>query len=124
MKVKICSFPSCNKLINSSERYCKEHTPEKKAAFDGAIRSNEGLYKTAEWRKLRKEMLKEQSYCSKCGISIKDAQLELHHRIPPRGNEGLFFNRDNIMIICNNCHRKITAREIRNRGLQNTNNGL
>jgi 5-methylcytosine-specific restriction endonuclease McrA len=115
MRVKICREAGCNTLIDNNSVYCEKHIKPKLAPFAGAIRSNEVLYKTAEWRKLRKELLKEQPYCSKCGISIKDAQLELHHIIPPRGNFELFFNRENILIICKNCHKTITAAEIRSR---------
>jgi 5-methylcytosine-specific restriction endonuclease McrA len=85
----------------------KEKTP-----FENAIRYNESLYNTTAWRKLRKEVLKEQPVCTKCGA---DTKLEVHHIIPPRGNEELFFDRDNCVTVCQSCHRILTSKEIRER---------
>jgi 5-methylcytosine-specific restriction protein A len=80
--------------------------------FENAIRYNEELYKTSQWRKLRKEILKEQPVCSKCGA---DKGLHIHHIVPPRGNIELFYDRYNLITICGDCHRLETAREINNR---------
>ena len=115
MKAKICNFPSCNTIIEPDKRYCNKHILEKKVPFINAIRSNESLYNTSRWRKLRNTILKEHPYCSKCGISIKEAQLDLHHIVPARGNIDLFYEESNCIPICKSCHRIITAKEIRNR---------
>jgi 5-methylcytosine-specific restriction protein A len=112
MKKKICSCPSCNKLVNINERYCTEHTTNKKP-FESAIRFNESLYNTTQWRRLRNKKIKEQPYCSKCGASKLETRLEVHHLIPPKGNEELFFNEDNLLVVCTNCHKVITANEIK-----------
>jgi 5-methylcytosine-specific restriction protein A len=114
MKKKICSYPSCNKLVNINERYCTEHKTNKKP-FESAIRFNESLYNTTRWRKLRVKILNEQPNCFKCGISKSESKLEVHHLVPPRGNEELFFDENNLMAICSACHRVITNREIRNK---------
>ena len=110
MRAKICNFPSCNKLIKQDERYCESHIKPKVKPFENAVRHNEGLYNTTRWRKLRKEVLSETPYCAKCGIS---KNLEIHHIVPPRGNEGLFFDENNCVPVCKSCHRIITAREIK-----------
>jgi 5-methylcytosine-specific restriction endonuclease McrA len=109
MKKKICNYPSCNILIPTTERYCSLHKKEK-IPFESAIRYNETLYNTTTWRKLRKEVLKEQPVCSKCRADIK---LEIHHIIPPRGNEKLFFDKNNLTVVCQQCHRILTNQEIR-----------
>jgi 5-methylcytosine-specific restriction endonuclease McrA len=111
MRKKICSFAGCNTLIEFNERYCTKHIINHKP-FEHAIRYNEALYNTTRWRTLRKEKIKEIPYCELCGA---DTNLEVHHRVPPRGNEELFFNRDNLQVICSACHKIITAREIRER---------
>jgi len=115
MRAKICCYPSCNSLIKTDKRYCDKHTPDKKVPFENATRSNETLYNSSQWRSLRKKILKEHPYCYKCGISIKEAELDIHHIVPARGNIDLFYDESNCIPICKSCHRIITAKEIKNR---------
>jgi 5-methylcytosine-specific restriction protein A len=109
---KICGEPGCNKLIEITERYCEEHKKEPRKPFENAIRFNQQLYNTNRWRKLKSEHLKEHPYCCKCGISKNEISLQVHHIIPPRGNEELFFDENNLTSICPVCHKIITTREI------------
>jgi 5-methylcytosine-specific restriction protein A len=115
MRKKICNSPGCNELIPPTETYCSQHRKESPAPFSSAIHFNERLYNTTQWRKLRAKILREQSNCSKCGISKNESKLEIHHLVPPRGNEELFFDENNLTAICPACHRVITNREIRKR---------
>jgi len=108
-KAKICCSPGCNKLIPVGKAYCDKCQPPARIPFQNAIRSNEGLYNTNRWRKLRKKVLSETPYCIKCGA---DSGLEIHHKIPPRGDIELFYEESNCVPVCRVCHRKITAREI------------
>jgi 5-methylcytosine-specific restriction protein A len=108
---KICNYPGCSKLIDSNERYCREHQ-NKPIPFQGAKRFNEALYNTTQWRRLRKEILKGQPNCCRCG---SDTDLQVHHIIPPKGNEDLFFDKSNLATICSACHRIETNREIQHR---------
>ena len=110
MKMKICTYTGCHKLIplNGPSR-CEEH---KFIPFKNAKRSNEGLYRNKKWIKL-KQMIKDRDIrCVECGSEI---DLEVHHIIPPRGNEELFYNITNLQLLCKVCHRKKTNKEIRNR---------
>jgi len=109
---KICRAPNCNKLIPSDKAYCEAHQPPPRIPFANAARSNEGLYNTAKWRSLRKRIITEAPYCVKCGAN---KNLQVHHKIPPRGDEDLFYDIDNLVPICRSCHRIFTAREIGNR---------
>jgi 5-methylcytosine-specific restriction protein A len=115
LKKKICNYPGCNQLIDQSERYCSRHKKEEPKPFGSAVRYNELLYKTTQWRSLRNRILKEQTCCFKCGISKNETSLEVHHIIPPKGNEELFFDEDNLAAVCPVCHKIITNQEIRNR---------
>jgi 5-methylcytosine-specific restriction protein A len=112
LKKKICNSPGCNTLIDPFERYCQQHQKEQPPPFSSAIRYNESLYKTTLWKQLRAKVLKEQTSCFKCGIDKTEAKLEVHHLIPPRGNEDLFFDENNLVAVCPICHRIITNREI------------
>jgi 5-methylcytosine-specific restriction protein A len=115
MRKKICSASGCNKLIEQSERYCANHKKEPASPFSNAIRFNNELYHTAQWKNLRVKILKEQPNCFKCGISGSEAKLEVHHIIPPRGNKELFFDENNLVSVCPVCHKIITNKEIGNR---------
>jgi 5-methylcytosine-specific restriction protein A len=115
LRKKICNHPGCNALINTDERYCLKHKKELPPPFSSAIRYNESLYKTTQWRNLRNKVLKEQTNCFKCGIHKSESKLEVHHLIPPRGNEALFFDENNLVAVCPVCHKIITNKEIKNR---------
>jgi 5-methylcytosine-specific restriction protein A len=118
LRKKICNSPGCNELIDISERYCQQHQKEEPKPFENAIRFNEGLYKTTRWKQLRTRILKEQTNCFKCGIPKAEAKLEVHHKIPPRGNEELFFDEGNLVAVCPICHRIITNQEIGKRKIK------
>jgi 5-methylcytosine-specific restriction protein A len=118
LRKKICNSPGCNTLIDQSERYCEQHKKEQPPPFSSAVRYNESLYKTIQWRTMRNRILKEQTSCFKCGIDRTETKLEVHHLIPPRGNEDLFFDEGNLVLICPICHRIITNQEIRNRKIK------
>jgi 5-methylcytosine-specific restriction endonuclease McrA len=60
-------------------------------------------------------VLREQTSCFKCGISGDETRLEVHHVIPPRGNEALFFDVENLAAVCPKCHKFITGIEIGSR---------
>jgi 5-methylcytosine-specific restriction protein A len=119
MKKKICNHPGCQALINPDERYCSEHIKPSKKPFEGAIRYNEELYKTTQWKQLRKKIINENPQCFYCGVSKEEMPLEVHNIRPPRGNEELFFNEDNLIVVCGACHKRLTNKEIRNRKYEN-----
>jgi len=112
MKAKICREAGCNTLVENNLIYCSKHKKEKPIPFQNAIRNNEGLYNTTAWKKLRAEKIKEQPYCSKCG---SDNKLHVHHKIPPLGDEILFYDYSNLDVVCERCHRVHTNKEIYNR---------
>jgi 5-methylcytosine-specific restriction protein A len=114
MRKYICSFPGCNVLLDMPG-YCEEHKKEERVRkpFESATRLNSLFYNTTRWRTLRKTFLKENPYCNRCGNN--NIPLQVHHKIPPRGNEELFFDEANLETICETCHRIITAQEIMER---------
>lgn len=114
---RLCLFPGCDCFRIDGEGYCSKHLEwgrnkeeeRKRKAFEKAHRANEELYKTAEWRNLRRKKLLECPVCEICGSEIN---LQVHHRKAPRGNPDLFFDIFNLQTVCADCHRKITAHEI------------
>lgn len=62
-------------------------------------------YKTANWRKLRLWQLKREPLCRFCrdnGIVTEANTVD--HKMPHRGNMGLFFDRGNLQSLCKECH--------------------
>lgn len=115
MKLKLCGEAGCNKLVVDGGYYCPEHKikhdKERKAsAFKNATRF--ANYHSPEWIKFRGEVLKKQKCCEKCGTT---KGLQVHHIIPVRYAPELFLRRENVMVLCADCHKSETAREIRER---------
>ena len=115
---KLCRYPSCNNLVPKGESYCYKHKREKQASqsvpFETAVRYNQGLYNTTLFKNIRKKLLQENPHCFRCGIG-KEANLQIHHIIAPLGNEDLFYDESNCVVVCEQCHRVITAKEISDR---------
>jgi 5-methylcytosine-specific restriction protein A len=118
MKRYLCRFPGCRELLEKSG-YCKVHTKQNanktRKPFEGAIRSNESLYRTYKWKQLQKKVIARDERCNYCGIPKTECQLQAHHLIPPRGNEDLFYDEQNLVAVCYDCHAVITQMEINSR---------
>ena len=127
MLKRICNYSGCDCFSEPGHIYCAKHLLEsqkkheeyleknhKKKPFENAIRCND--YNNAEWRALRKEVLKRDNYCcQQCGASQKECEfpLEIHHIIPPKGNKDLFLDANNCITLCKVCHARITQEEVR-----------
>lgn len=107
--MKLCIFPGCRQFAIAGKCYCTNHYVEKKP-FQSATRSNN--YNTAEWRQLRKEVIQEHPYCDKCG---REDHLQVHHILPPRGNTALFYDKNNLQVLCIYCHAAETGHEVHER---------
>jgi 5-methylcytosine-specific restriction protein A len=117
MKKYLCKAPGCGALMDKPG-YCDTHrrpaVNHKAPPFENAQRSN--YYGSYRWKSLSRRMVRENPRCELCGVSKADgAILEAHHRDPPRGDEDMFFDENNLMVLCQPCHRVITAREIQER---------
>lgn len=111
----ICRAQGCNAKIGS-KGYCATHahldvyvpgTSHRPQAYWSA------WYRSARWRALRREVIGAQGGC--CAVCGCTTLLEVHHRVPHRGDEELFYNRDNLMVLCKRHHNEITAIEIQRR---------
>lgn len=116
MKKILCHYPGCNELADEG-CFCKKHIQTRKVSpmFQNAVSPNNDYYRSYRWIKLRKEILSKSTHCAMCGISNVESTLHIHHIVPPRGNEELFFNKDNLTTLCKTCHDKVTRREITER---------
>jgi 5-methylcytosine-specific restriction endonuclease McrA len=113
MKKYICKYSGCSEIIDSNG-YCSNHVNSvpkreyKVKPFENARRYNQDLYKTSRWKELRSLVISEQKRCQYCGSIIN---LEVHHIIRPKGNEQLFYDKSNLLVVCKRCHQSITANE-------------
>ena len=107
MKKYFCTYAGCKTLIDK-RGYCPEHVDKKPLPFAGAARSKP-LYSSSKWTALKSKLITADSCCCVCGTKEK---LHLDHIVPHRGSEELFFNEDNLQVLCEACHRVKTAQEI------------
>ncbi|MFZ2869857.1 HNH endonuclease signature motif containing protein [Zavarzinia sp.] len=64
------------------------------------------------WQASRLGYLKSHPLCVKCIESgVTTASAEVDHIRPHRGDQGLFWDRDNWQALCKSCHSAKTARE-------------
>ena len=122
MKKYLCSWPGCFNLVDEPRSYCDRHKAAAQAKqtnadakpyrkpWDGAQRPNDPLYHTARWRALAKAVIAQHPACQICGATER---LQVHHIEPPKGNEELFFDSANLMVVCFDCHQRLTLEERR-----------
>jgi 5-methylcytosine-specific restriction endonuclease McrA len=74
-------------------------------------------YKTQKWRRLRWQVLARDLFTCQmpmCGkLEAQTSQLVADHKVPHRGDEGLFWDAGNIWCLCKTCHDSAKQREER-----------
>lgn len=69
-------------------------------------------YKTAKWSLFRKYILAQRPLCEEClanGVTTGKS-LELHHKLKTAVRPDLFFDEQNIEVLCKQCHSVRTKR--------------
>jgi len=105
---KPCRHPGCPNL--TEERYCEEHATLHGADRDGAAARGYD----SRWRKARARFLKANPLCVRCkeaGRLVKATVVD--HKVPHRGDTGLFWDESNWQPLCKQCHDKKTMTEDR-----------
>jgi 5-methylcytosine-specific restriction enzyme A len=82
---------------------------EDKAAASRArdrVHQHRAWYKTQKWRRLRWQVLVRDLFtCQMCRtVEPKTSQLVADHKVPHRGDEGLFWDEGNLWCLCKPCH--------------------
>ena len=124
MITKLCISPGCGLFAEPGHNYCKKHLEEsikrrqewekEHNPFKNAKRNNSAFYRKKEWKEIRKQVL--ENYGDRCCLCGKTEEqsgypLEIHHKIPPKGNKELFLDSDNCVPLCKLCHARITQQE-------------
>lgn len=110
-----CKYPGCNILI-SSGAYCPKHTQKREG---GPPMKNQRKRDSAakrgydrRWREESKAYLARHPWCEECmRQGRRTPATEVDHRIPHKGDRGLFWDRDNWQGLCHSCHSIKTAKE-------------
>lgn len=97
----------------ASQRLAKAF-PDRFAARE-AVELWRRWYKTSRWQRLRTSVLNRDAYtCRKCGgIECDTSRLVADHILPHRGDEVLFWDDQNLQVLCVTCHSSLKQAEER-----------
>ncbi|MEM4260547.1 MAG: HNH endonuclease signature motif containing protein [Candidatus Woesearchaeota archaeon] len=127
--MKMCKYPGCVNYLEDTDpnNYCFQHKQFeqqyqnykqhiKNIKFKSFITNkkyypNILLRNSPQWIKIKKEMLGYYDHCIVCGSTN---HLEVHHIVKPNGDPTLFYDKNNLVVLCKSCHQKIT--DMQNRG--------
>lgn len=110
---RLCSYPGCVRFAVEGTSRCEKHQLEKRPFIGGWMTdAQKAFYNSQRWRKLKAELLEENPVCQICG---KNPAEECHHQYPigyDFHNTEDFFNSDNIICLCRECHQAVTRQRI------------
>lgn len=103
-----CSHSGCPKIIPHGQKYCEEH----KKLHPEYTRSASGRGYSSRWRRESKIFLRANPLCAECLKNGKYTQATVvDHIIPHRGDQTLFWDRQNWQPLCAECHTRKTWKE-------------
>lgn len=105
-----CVHPGC-----PERQPCTVHMRQAWREKNQRIRDVHRWYYLARWVHpvwgLRAQVLSEQPWCAECyRLGVLEPAIDVDHIVPHRGDEGRFFDRDNLQGLCVGCHRAKTRR--------------
>jgi 5-methylcytosine-specific restriction enzyme A len=108
--VRACKNPACAQPAGPGG-YCDQHQPQARVVRH-TRHTNQARLKSAAWLKFRREFLAEHADCALCSQSAQ----HVHHLTPYWlvGDQDL--DPSAFAALCNSCHSKITAMEIKQHG--------
>lgn len=106
-----CKHCGCHRLVPDGQRYCEVHKAQHNNDRDNA--SKRGY--NSRWQKARKAFLHANPLCKYCKDNGKYVEATVvDHIIPHRGDQKLFWDRNNWQPLCKKCHDEKTWREDNN----------
>lgn len=101
-----CKHPGCPELTHLP--FCERHRHQHERATSKARGYDN------RWRIERKRFLKEHPFCERCKVDERLVRATVVDHIKPhRGDQRLFWNRDNWQALCKKCHDHKTMTEDR-----------
>lgn len=110
MLLYICCYPGCGRTMEH-RGYCDLHKDKKPVrSFGHPTTARYTLYNTTRWRELRRKILeRDGNVCRRCGASV--SRLQVDHIVNHNGNEDLFYDENNLQVLCPTCHAEKCYRE-------------
>ena len=103
-----CKHPGCPALVPSGTKYCDKHFP----LHPEAVRSAADRGYNRAWQKASKLFLAAHPLCVKCAAEgVYHRATVVDHIVPHRGDQGLFWDRNNWQALCKKHHDQKTGRE-------------
>ena len=103
-----CKHTGCGNLVAPGQKYCDEH----KALHTDTSRSVNKRGYTSKWQHESKRYLRDNPLCVKCKANGKFAEATVvDHIVPHRGNQKLFWDKNNWQALCKSCHDRKTRTE-------------
>ena len=93
--------------------------------INGCFGENRRNYLQREFSKLRKDIIIRDDYkCRMCEYSLSDdfhfkVGLEVHHIVPASEEMAMYLDKNNLITLCKNCHKKIHSEDKYNFGDKN-----
>ena len=123
-KRQLCLHVGCVNYRCQGSKYCEKHREADEAQdrkrYTDFLKGKYSrqhttsiyadLYRSSEWKELRKKTIEEHPYCAVCGTKYN---LQVHHNYPPGvdySSPDMFFNSDALEVLCTSCHSKETDR--------------
>lgn len=106
-----CRHNGCHRLVPYGQKYCEEH----KYLHAGDRKSSSERGYNSRWQKARSAYLHAHPLCKECMKQGKFVEATVvDHIIPHRGNQQLFWDKNNWQPLCKQCHDKKTWNEDNN----------
>lgn len=114
MLKKFCNKTGCNEIITATEKYCAKHLINNVAELKTKQRDRESPSKRGydrNWEKIRKHKLSITPLCEDCRAKNKiKTATEVHHIKKIRDYPELRLTLNNLMSLCERCHKSRTAK--------------
>ena len=111
---KPCAQANCPRLIAPGQRYCPDHKKREQQYYDSKRDKQARKLYNYRWEKYAKQFLKQHPLCQceECADRIVPLPSEaVDHKIPHKGDPGLFWDGSNHQAMAKVCHDRKTARE-------------
>jgi 5-methylcytosine-specific restriction endonuclease McrA len=121
MIMRICGKVGCNELVKKEDKYCEAHMKQKKVFIKEShkwYKKNrdddweQKFYNSKHWERARDNALDRDKYlCKMCYREKKITKADMvHHIIELKENRELGLDEENLISLCDACHKKVHAK--------------
>lgn len=112
MGYKPCAHAGCGVLVKNGTNRCDKHKQQVQRQQDQKRGTAHQRGYTGRWRKSREGFLNKHPLCAECERNgLITAATVVDHIVPHKGDDTLFWDRENWQPLCKTCHDRKTATE-------------